>query len=218
MLKFYYHPLSPIARRVWLALLEKQVPFEPIVVDLAMGEQRQPSYLAINPFQNVPAIVDGEFRVIESLAILDYLEAQYPESSLLPQSSQEIARMRMVIMVAVNEVVPKLGVLAADETPNKSILQQMETVFQFLGEQLGDQAFFGGDRLNLADIVAGATIPLVCRLGVSAHSPLAGWVQRVSERDAWLKTEPRDEDFASWRRWVKWMVKKHIATLSKTIT
>ncbi len=34
MLTFYYHPLSPVARRVWLALLEKEIPFEPKLVNL----------------------------------------------------------------------------------------------------------------------------------------------------------------------------------------
>lgn len=48
MLKFYYHPLSPVARRVWLALLEKELPFEQILVNLAKGEQRTSSYLDLN--------------------------------------------------------------------------------------------------------------------------------------------------------------------------
>ena len=49
MLKFYYHPLSPIARRVWLALLEKDITFEPVLVDLKAREN-----LAINRrFQHI---------------------------------------------------------------------------------------------------------------------------------------------------------------------
>ena len=78
MLTFYYHPLSPVARRVWLALLEKQIPFHPVLVDLR-GEQNQPEFLALNPFHHVPVIVENDLRLIESLAILDYLEKRYPE-------------------------------------------------------------------------------------------------------------------------------------------
>ena len=73
MLTFYYHPLRPLLEQVWIALLERRIPFEPALVDLR-GEQHQPDFLALNPFHHVPVIVDDGFRVVESLAILDYLE------------------------------------------------------------------------------------------------------------------------------------------------
>jgi glutathione S-transferase len=76
MLKFYYAPISANSRRVWITLLEKQIPFEPIIVDLD-GEQFQAEFTAINPLQRVPAIVDNQLRIIESLAILDYLDVRY---------------------------------------------------------------------------------------------------------------------------------------------
>ena len=107
MLRFYYHPLSPISRRVWIALLEKALPFEPILVNLN-GEQRKPKFLALNPFQHVPVLVDGELRVLESVAIMDYLEAKYPEPSLMPQSPEAIAQTRMVQLVTMNELTTKL--------------------------------------------------------------------------------------------------------------
>lgn len=46
---FYYFPRSPCARRVWLTLLEKNIPFNQVMVNLIAGEQRHPSYLKINP-------------------------------------------------------------------------------------------------------------------------------------------------------------------------
>lgn len=210
MLKFYYHPLSPIARRVWLALLEKQLPFEAIVVNLATGEQKQPDYLALNPFNHVPTLVDGDFAVIESLAILDYLEAAYPTPSLMAESSQAIAQMRMVQQVAVTEIVPKFAPLAAAETPDEAVVQHLEKALTFLTQHLGDRSYFGGDRLNLADIVAGATIPLIGRLGISldAQPAIAAWLQRLAEREAWQKTEPNEADFLQWRRYVQLMIKR----------
>ena len=85
MLKFYYHPTSVNARRVWVALLEKQIPFEPILINLD-GDQFSEDFTAINPLQRIPVIVDNKLRVVESLAILDYLEAKYPTPSLMPSS------------------------------------------------------------------------------------------------------------------------------------
>jgi glutathione S-transferase len=74
--------------------LSKKIPFEPISVKLD-GDQFQPDFTAINPLQRVPVVVDDGFRVVESLAILDYLEAKYPSPSLMPKDLQAYATVRM---------------------------------------------------------------------------------------------------------------------------
>jgi len=105
MLKFYYNPISVNARRVWVALLEKQIPFELILVNLD-GDQFDDDFTAINPLQRIPAIVDNGLRVVESLAILDYLEAKYPTPSLMPSESEAIATVRMIETITVVELQP----------------------------------------------------------------------------------------------------------------
>ena len=94
MLTFYHTPLSINSRRVWVALLEKELPFEEHVVSLA-GDQFKPDFLSLNPFHHIPVLVDDGFTVIESFAILDYLEAKYPEKSLVPTTPEGVATMRM---------------------------------------------------------------------------------------------------------------------------
>jgi glutathione S-transferase len=86
-----------MARRVWHTLLEKKIEFEPIVMKLN-GDQMQSEYVELNPFHHVPMIIDGNFRLIESLAILDYLEAKYPIPALLPKETQALATVKMVQM------------------------------------------------------------------------------------------------------------------------
>lgn len=89
MLKLYHNPISPNSRRVWVALLEKELEFE--LVPLALdGEQFQPEFLALNPFHHIPVLVDNGIMVVESLAILDYLEAQYPTPALLPTDAKTL--------------------------------------------------------------------------------------------------------------------------------
>ena len=220
MLKFYYHPLSPIARRVWLALLEKSIPFEAILVDLR-GEQMKPEFLAINPFHHVPVISDRNLRIIESLAILDYLEQQYPNPSLSPQSPEELVKMRMVQCVTMNELMPKLGLFVYSEIEQISdrLPEEIDTVLQFLSNELGSHTYFGGDRLNLADIVAGATVPLFCRLGVSLapYPNLEHWHQSLISREAWQQTSPEEGQFRLWKRWVQKQVKQRKqSSLAKT--
>lgn len=211
MLTFYYHPLSPIARRVWIALLEKEIPFEPIVVDLR-GEQFESAFLELSPFHHVPVVVHESVRLIESLSILEYLDNQFPQKLLTPSAPAEIASMRMVQLVVTNELLPKLvRVVNAEHQPlSEKITAHLETCLSFLEQQLNGQDYFGGNTLNLADIVAGSTVPLFSRLGVSLYPyvSLNRWRSRICERSAWQLTKPSDADLARWRRWIQLQVKR----------
>ncbi|NEP09210.1 MAG: glutathione S-transferase family protein [Symploca sp. SIO2C1] len=73
-----------MARRVWIGLLEKGIPFETVIVNLT-GEKLKPEFLSVNRFHHVPVVVGGDLQIIESLAILDCLEAKHPSPSLMSQ-------------------------------------------------------------------------------------------------------------------------------------
>jgi glutathione S-transferase len=164
MLKIYYARPSVYARPVWLALLEKQLPFELVTVDLS-GKQFEPDFLAVNPFGHIPVLTDGDFRVIESLAILDYLEARYPEPALLPTEPRALANVRMVQLVTFNELLPAVfKLLMADERSGQPSAEieyaqlRARTTLGFLEDLLADSRYFAGDQLTLAEIVAGTII------------------------------------------------------------
>ncbi|WP_427160104.1 glutathione S-transferase family protein [Aliinostoc sp. HNIBRCY26] len=198
MLKFYYNPISVNARRVWVALLEKQIPFEPCLLNLD-GDQFQANFTTINPLQRVPVIVDEGFRVVESLAILDYLEAKYPHPSLMPSQAQAIATVRMVEMVTLNELQPATMLLTRqlvelDTNPQKldSSQKQVATVLQFYENLLGDKTYFAGEDFTLAEVVAGTLIPSLGMFGIDfdTYPRLLAWLQRLEARDSWQKTTP----------------------------
>src|SRR5260370_2433484 len=71
-MKLYYFP-SPNPQKVKFALLELGLDCEMVPVDLTKQEQREPAFLALNPFGRVPVLVDGDLTLWESHAILDYL-------------------------------------------------------------------------------------------------------------------------------------------------
>ena len=79
---------SSTSHRVRIALDLKGLAYEPVYVHLLAGEQRQAGYLALNPQGLVPLLEDGEVRVSQSLAIIDYLERTRPEPALLPRRSR----------------------------------------------------------------------------------------------------------------------------------
>ncbi|MEO1592160.1 MAG: glutathione S-transferase family protein [Cyanobacteria bacterium J06632_22] len=212
-LKLYYARPSAYARPVWLALLEKQLPFELIPVDLS-GEQFQPEFLAVNPFGRVPVLVDGDHRVVESLAILDYLEAQYPNPSLMPQAPHHIATVRMVQLITLNELLPALfRLLTQPKNLNQaSDAQQTELAYarsrasstlKFLARLLGEKPYFAGDQLTLAEIVAGTVIHRLPELGIALQPRLAHWSERLLARPTWqqIALSPAEQrDFQRYMR------------------
>ena len=213
MLKFYYHPLSPLARRVWIALLEKKIAFESIIVNLQDGEQFQPEFLRLNPFHHVPVIVDDGLRVIESLAILDYLEAKYPEFSLLPNNPERLAKVRMVQMVTCSElgsqVIP-LIVESEDSLKLTKAKRHLTRVISFFSELLEDDIYFGGEQFTVGDIVAGNAVVLISKLGydLSNFPNIDSWNQRLQAREVWQKTQPSKEQLDGWIEFIKHWLKK----------
>lgn len=214
MLQFYYNPRSPMARRVWRGLLEKGIEFEPILMKLN-GDQLEPEYLELNPFHHVPVIVDDGFKVIESLAILDYLEAKYPSPALLPKEPQALAKVKMAQMVSTNELLAKIITLifaSPDSELYQQATQHINIVLKFLSEILEDSLYFGGETISLADIVVGTDLSLLPNLDFDFHNfpNVNNWYERLIQREAWQKTELSIEDFEQFKRVLMIMRKRNI--------
>ncbi|KAE8055317.1 hypothetical protein FH972_012164 [Carpinus fangiana] len=77
-LKVYAYRISQPCRAVIIFCKVNGIDFEEIRVDLFKGQQLSPEFKEINPFQKVPAIVDGRFKLFESHAILIYLACSFP--------------------------------------------------------------------------------------------------------------------------------------------
>ncbi|MGL5941028.1 MAG: glutathione S-transferase family protein [Waterburya sp.] len=212
MLQFYYNPLSPLSRRVWIALLEKEIPFTPITVNLKEGEQFKRDFLAINPFHHVPVLIDDGLRILESLAILDYLECKYPQNPLLPKAPSQLAKVKMAQMVASSEL-SSLVIPLISETKESSQLKKAKRkitrILNFLAELLADDAYFGGDTLSVGDIVTGDAVILVGKLGyeLSQIEQIARWSDRLMQREVWQQTQPNDEQVEIFKQTVQELIK-----------
>ena len=203
MIKFYYSRLSINARRVWVTLLEKNLEFEPILLKLN-GDQFQPDFLQLNPFHHIPVIVDGDFKVFESLAILDYLDAKYPNPSFMPSNAQDIAKVRMVELVTVNELPPASIVLMkemldvpVEEPKIKQAKQSMATALQYFEDNLSeDRPYFLEEQFSYADIVAGTAVAAIPNLGISLepYPKTIQWVENLNQRSSWQQTVPSPEE------------------------
>ena len=97
---------SSAAYRVRIALNLKGLAPERRFVHLRKGEQRTPDYLALNPQGFVPTLeVDGR-RLTQSLAIIEYLEEQYPQPALLPSGAVDRAWVRSIALAIACDIHP----------------------------------------------------------------------------------------------------------------
>ena len=203
MMQFYYSRLSINARRVWVTLLEKKLEFEPIMLKLN-GDQFQADFLKLNPFHHIPVLVDEDFKIFESLAILDYLEAKYPSPSFMPTHAQDIAKVRMIELITVNELPPASIVLmkemlevAVEDKKIEQAKQTMAIALQYFEDNLtGNDLYFLGEQLTYADIVAGTAVDAIPNLGVSLepYSKVTQWIENLRQRPSWQKTVPSSEE------------------------
>ena len=99
-LTLYYGSGSPYAWRVQLALEHKALTYELKVLSFSAGDTRKPEFVALNPRHRVPVLVDGDFVLYESNAIVEYLDEAYPGrgAPLFPGDAKARAVVRRLIL------------------------------------------------------------------------------------------------------------------------
>ncbi|MBI1201524.1 MAG: maleylacetoacetate isomerase [Rhodopseudomonas sp.] len=114
-MKLYGYFRSSAAYRVRIALNLKGLPYEMIAVHLTKdgGQQHKPEFHAINPQERVPALALSSGEVlIQSLAIIDYLDEVYPEPPLLPADALERAKVRALAQIVACDIHPLNNLIA----------------------------------------------------------------------------------------------------------
>src|SRR6266702_1681196 len=124
-MKLYTYWRSQASYRVRIALALKGFKAETVTLDLLKGDQHEASYRALNPEMVVPTLLDGDGPpLVQSLAVLEYLDERYPQPPLLPTDLRARAHVRalaqMVAMDAHPFIVPRVRqyleeALGADE-------------------------------------------------------------------------------------------------------
>ena len=161
-MRLYTYFRSSAAYRVRIALNLKGVAYEAVPVNLLKGEQRQEGYRAVNPQQRVPSLDTGGATLIQSPAILEYLDEAYPEPPLLPVGAANRAKVRAVASLIACDIHPlnNSGVLAylktrlghdqaaADEWYAHWVREGFDAVEALI--EPGPYAF--GSRVTLADV------------------------------------------------------------------
>lgn len=165
-MKLYGYWRSSAAYRVRIALNLKQLSFDNLPVHLIKdgGEQHSPIYKALNPAELVPAFIDGDMSVNQSLAIIEYLEEMYPQPALLPQEPAARAQVRALALDIACDIHPLnnlrvlqylTGPLALSEAQKLDWIKHwLNLGFTALEHRLSQCAgqFCYGDEVSLADL------------------------------------------------------------------
>ena len=200
MLRLYFHPASTYARRVRIALLEKGLEFEPVVVDMAARAHRAPDYLALNPYGRVPTLDDDGFVLYESAAILQYLEATRPAPALVPADARGRALVDMHLRLCDAQLARPAGVIIFpkrflpesrwDRAAIGQAKAEIEKHLAIVERTLGDRPYLVGDAYSLADVAYTPFLQFLSLLEVEPGPRVAAWSTRLLERPSAAATAP----------------------------
>ena len=199
-IKLHYHPLSTFSRRVLIALIEKQISYEPVLVDMVARKHKEPAYLALNPYGRVPTLEQDGFVLYESTAILDYLEATHPTPALAPSEARGRALVDMHMKLCDLQltrpwaaiIFPKrfLPKERWNETAMAEAKAEVEKHLAVVERQLGAGKFLVSDRFTLADLCYLPFLEFLPLAEIKPPPAVAAWTERLLARPSALKTKP----------------------------
>jgi glutathione S-transferase len=193
MIKLYTFGPSSNSRKVRIALIEKGLEFERITIDLTKREQKNPEYLKIHPFGQVPALDDEGFVIYDSTVINEYLEDEYPYPPLMPKDSEGRARARLMEDLRDNHFNPPCVQLVRElrrpegERDAHNIEQAKADIakcFDLIEKELVGHEYLAGP-FSLADIAFMANIEALERLQIQVDPKFRNtiaWIARLKAR------------------------------------
>lgn len=200
MIKLYHHPDSTYARRVVMALIEKGIPHELVLVDMAAREHRSAAYRALNPQGRVPTLVEDDFVLYESTAILEYLEACFPAPALVPADARGRALVAMHMKLCDIQMARQAGTiifprrfLPPARWNNDAMAQaktEIEAHLAILETRLAGGSYLVPDAFSLADLCYTPFVHFLPLMEITPPAAVAEWAARLLARPSALQTAP----------------------------
>lgn len=193
VIKLYGHARSGNAYKVKLLLALMELDYDWVDVDILNGEHKQPAFLTLNPFGQIPVLVDDETVVADAQAALVYLARRYrsrPASlEWFPLEPVAIAEVVRWLSIATGEVrqgpesarlyyLFKVSAINIDRA-----MQKAQFILQQLDRQLSEQDWLAGDQITVADV---AVFPYVAlapdgKVDLTPYPQVLDWIKRIKQ-------------------------------------
>jgi glutathione S-transferase len=203
-MQLYHHPLSASARRVLMAAAHLGVALDLVDINLTSPDDRR-RLEEMNANSKVPVLVDGDFVLWESCAIMQYLADGTPGQTVYPQDRAARADVNRWMFWTCQHFAPALGVFGWENVWKKVVTgedadprelargaRDVGQVATVLDKHLSTRRWLVGDAVTLADYAMAA--PLMykeqARLPLDDYPHVLAWFARVQDLPAWQSTTP----------------------------
>jgi glutathione S-transferase len=171
-----------------LLLAQLGLPYKKVPVDILKGESRTPEFKAMNPFYRVPFLIDGDFKLGESNAILIWLARG---STLYPDDPKTQARIQEWMFFEQNQLEASVAVVryvrtwAANDPTTPAIIEAQARrgprSLQVLEDHLKSHDWLVGNAYSIADICLFGYTPLAPDAGwpLDPYPAIRAWIERV---------------------------------------
>lgn len=185
-IKLYNFPKSGHAHRIELMLSLLNLPTELVFVDLAKGAHKQPDFLALNPFGQVPVIDDNGTVIADSNAILVYLAKKYDNGAWLPEEPAAAARVQRWLSVAAGPLAfgpaaARLVTVFGASFNADEVISRAHTLLKVIDAELAKTPFLAGSTPTIADIANYSYIAHAPEGNVSLepYANVRNWLARI---------------------------------------
>jgi glutathione S-transferase len=204
-MKLYHFPPSPNSRRVLAVAFHLGLELELEALQLPKGEHLKPGFVKLNPNHKIPTLVDGDFVLWESSAIMLYLLSKKPGNTLYSDNPGtqadinrwlfwNIAHWNSACGIFIYEHLVKKFLNAGD--PDPAEIKKGEELFHrfanVLDHHLKDREWLVGDHLTVADYAVAASLDLrdVAHYPAEQYQEIKRWYGNIGKLDAWKKSAP----------------------------
>ncbi len=197
MIKLYGSPRSSAGRCVWV-LEEAGIVYSLQEVDMKNKEHKSEAYLKINPMGKVPAMVDGDVILFESMAINYYIAEKY-KNELLGKSDREKGLTMQWSFWSTSELQPPIieifiqKVFMPDHKRDHSIIEnnliKIPLLLKVLNDSLHEKKYLSGENFTIGDINTASVVSICPMIGIdlAEYPNVNNWLNLLQARPAFQK-------------------------------
>lgn len=185
-MQLHYHPLSGHSHRARLFLSLIGADYELVLVDIKSAEHKSDAFLALNPFGQIPVLVDGLNVVADSNSILVYLAKKFGRTDWLPEDALGAARIQRWLSVAAGQVAfgpaaARLVTLFKAPFRPEEVIGRAHAILKLINSELELLNWIAGDRPTIADVALYSYIARAPEgnIDLTAYDAIQAWLQRM---------------------------------------